>query len=130
MDRDPSAKGYALLGVGHGAILMANVFLSSSLIFLASKEAGCVDVEMDEIIADCDNTIRGFSPAAIVTNIAIVTGLLGAFFIPVIGAIIDYTEYRLAVGIFTAVLFDSNASRSDFYGYRTLGFPWLFYRPL
>ena len=81
---------------------MANVFLSSALIYLASEEAGCVDPDKEEIIDNCDNTVRGFRPAALITNIATVSGLLGAFFTPVLGAVIDYTSYRRTVGLATA----------------------------
>jgi UMF1 family MFS transporter len=100
----PEARAYALLGIGRGAIVMANVFLSASLIFLASLEAGCVDEETNEIIKDCGNRVYGFTPASLITNVAVISGLLAAFFMPMVGAIIDYTPYRRLVGVVTAVL--------------------------
>jgi UMF1 family MFS transporter len=91
------------LGVGRGAIIMGNVFLSTSLLYLASEEAGCIDEE-DNLITDCENTVYGFAPASLITNVAVISGLLTAFFMPVVGAIIDYTPHRRLVGIITSVL--------------------------
>jgi MFS-type transporter involved in bile tolerance (Atg22 family) len=82
---------------------MSNVFLSSSLIYLASVHAGCVDDE-GEIVDECDGKAYGFQPASLITNIAVVSGLLAAFFLPVLGAIIDFTPHRRSLGIATAVL--------------------------
>jgi MFS-type transporter involved in bile tolerance (Atg22 family) len=81
---------------------MSNVFLSTSIIYLASKEAGCVD-ENDEIILDCETHVYGFYPSSFVTNIAALGGLLAAFLMPLIGAIVDYTSHRWNVGWFVAV---------------------------
>ena len=103
-EQDPTAKGYSVLGACRGTILMSNVFLSSSLIYLASLEAGCVDLETEELIDDCDGKAKGFKPTSLITNISVVSGLLAAFFVPVLGAVIDYTRYRRHVGIITAVL--------------------------
>ena len=91
------------LGIGRGALIMANLFLSTSLIFLASEAAGCLDDE-GKVADTCTNNVNGMLPAALVTNIAIVSGLLAAFLMPLAGAMIDYTAHRRAVGITVAVL--------------------------
>jgi hypothetical protein len=73
---------------------MSNVFLSASLLFLASKEAGCLDDE-GNVENDCDTRVYGMAPAALITNhVAVISGLLSAFFMPVIGAMLDFTPYR------------------------------------
>lgn len=89
MNQDPAAKGYAFVSVARGSILMANVLLSSPLIYLASHKAGCVDQEENKIIEDCDSAVHGFRPAAVTANAAGISGLLGAFLTPVIGVISD-----------------------------------------
>jgi MFS-type transporter involved in bile tolerance (Atg22 family) len=76
---------------------MSNIFLSTSLIYLAREEAGCIDEE-GEVIEDCDGTAYGFQPASFVSNIAVISSLLSAFFMPLVGAMVDYTEYRKRVG--------------------------------
>jgi MFS-type transporter involved in bile tolerance (Atg22 family) len=97
------AKGYAILGTARGAVVMSNIFLSTSLIYLASEEAGCID-ENGEAIPDCENTVHGFRPPSLIANIAVISGLLSALFMPFIGAIVDYTPYRRATGIIAAIL--------------------------
>lgn len=100
---DTSAKGYLLLGIGRGSIIMAGVYLSSSLIYLANIDAGCVDPETEEVIPGCNGKTHGFKPSALIANVAVISGLLAAIFSPVVGAIIDYTSYRRQIGIGSAV---------------------------
>ena len=87
---------------------MSNVFLSRSLIKLAENEAlqSCED---EGIVADdCELTVYGFRPSSLVTNIAVIAGLLAAFLLPIVGAIVDYTDHRKLVGGISAALFESH----------------------
>jgi MFS transporter, UMF1 family len=81
---------------------MANIFLSASLLYLASQEAKCL-TEDDEVDGDCTNRVYGFLPSSLVTNIAVISGLTAAFLMPLMGAILDYTPYRRTVGLVSAV---------------------------
>jgi len=81
---------------------MSNIFLASSLIYLSSEEAGCLDPE-GEVIDDCDSKIYGFRPPSLIANIAVISGLLSAFLMPLIGAIVDGTPHRRLTGIVAAV---------------------------
>lgn len=81
---------------GHGSFFVTNAFLSSSLIYLASQEVGCVDEQ--GVILDCEERVHGFAPSSLVTNIATIAALLAAFCLPVVGAIIDYTTHRKRIG--------------------------------
>lgn len=82
---------------------MSNIFLSTAIIQLAQERAGCLDEE-GEVIEDCDGKAYGFSPASFVSNIAVIAGVLSALFMPLIGAMVDYTEYRRAVGAGSALV--------------------------
>jgi hypothetical protein len=85
---------------------MSNIFLSTSFIYLASKDAGCqMDVtdEGDQEQQDCNNNIYGMTPTSLIANIAIVSGLLSAFLMPIAGAMIDFTPYRRETGILSAI---------------------------
>ena len=82
---------------------MSNIFLSTALIYLASEEAGCLDEE-DKVIDDCDKKIYGFRPILLISNIAVIQGLLSAFFMPVFGAMVDFTPYRRLVGIWASCM--------------------------
>ena len=112
-DDNALAKGYNWLGTGRGPIIMTNIFLSSAFIYLASEEVGCTEEVYNvnsnttewKVVEDCDVKVYGlFAPAALVTNIATISGVLSALFMPVIGAIVDYTSHRWMVGVVMAVL--------------------------
>jgi MFS-type transporter involved in bile tolerance (Atg22 family) len=77
---------------------MSNIFLSSSLLYLAAAQVGCIDEETGDVDGDCDERVYGTKPAALTSNIAVVSGLASVFFMPVIGAIVDFTCHRHALG--------------------------------
>ena len=95
------------LGVGRGCLVMSNIFLATALTYLASEEVGCLyEDENGEmaVLEDCDEKVFGiFSPASLVTNIAVIWGVLAALFMPIIGAIIDFTPHRWKIGVGSAV---------------------------
>lgn len=109
----PVAKGYALLAMGRGVSVMANVVFNAALLELAQQAAGCPTgkelLAIKEATGDedyeCTNKIYGQYPVALISNIAVVTGLLSAFFMPFIGVILDFTSYRRFVGIAFATIF-------------------------
>lgn len=87
---------------------MSNIFLSTALIYLASESVGCVSRDMhtgDMIIdSECNKKVHGvFHPAALVTNVAAISGFLSALLMPMAGAIIDFTDHRRTVGIAASV---------------------------
>jgi MFS-type transporter involved in bile tolerance (Atg22 family) len=82
---------------------MSNIFISSSFIYLASIEAGCIDAD-GKVLDECNVKVRGQTPASLVANIAVISGLLSAFFMPIIGAMVDYTPYRKQLGQATAFI--------------------------
>lgn len=82
---------------------MSNVFLSTSFIYLASEQAGCLDEE-DKVVDNCDARVYGMSPTALVSNIAVFSGILSAFLMPFTGAIVDFTPHRRTLGIAVAML--------------------------
>lgn len=82
---------------------MSNLYLATSFVFLANQAAGCLD-ENDQTILNCTGRVYGMAPSAIVSNIAVVSGVLSAFFMPLFGAIMDFTHHRKIVGVVTTVL--------------------------
>eukprot|EP00551_Chaetoceros_affinis_P007698 CAMPEP_0203668440 /NCGR_PEP_ID=MMETSP0090-20130426/5065_1 /ASSEMBLY_ACC=CAM_ASM_001088 /TAXON_ID=426623 /ORGANISM="Chaetoceros affinis, Strain CCMP159" /LENGTH=498 /DNA_ID=CAMNT_0050532881 /DNA_START=97 /DNA_END=1593 /DNA_ORIENTATION=- len=97
------ATGFQCFRLGSGAVFMSNVFLSRSLIELANNAAVaiCEDAEND---AECDGKVYGFKPTSLVTNIATIAGILGAFLLPIVGALVDYTDHRKVLGATVAAL--------------------------
>ena len=80
-------------------MIMSNIFLLSSLLFLASDAAGCSS-EDDEA---CSKRIYGFYPSSLISNIGIISGLLSAFLMPVCGAMVDFTPHRRLIGIILVI---------------------------
>ena len=58
------ATGFQMFRVGIGAVIMSNVFLSTSLITLAQRSIGCTD---DNSV--CEGEIYGFRPSSLITII-------------------------------------------------------------
>ena len=107
----PLAKGYCMLGMARGPLVMSNIFLSSAFIYLAAEQADCLvpSDESDpdsglEVMEDCPNRVYGFKPTSLVSTIAVISGLLAAFLMPLIGAVVDFTPHRRMVGIMSAAL--------------------------
>ena len=98
-DGNTDATGYAWLGAARGTIVMANIFLFQSLLYLASEAAGCSE---EDIV--CDKEIYGLKPASWVSNIQTFTSIGASLTMPLFGAIVDFTNYRRAVGIATAAI--------------------------
>mmetsp|Transcript_38950 Transcript_38950/g.81864 ORF Transcript_38950/g.81864 Transcript_38950/m.81864 type:complete len:552 (-) Transcript_38950:197-1852(-) len=108
----PEAKGYALLAMGRGVAVMSNLVVNAALLELASQAAGCLTGEEVKAIEEatgedyeCTNTIYGQNPLSLISNIAVVTGLLSAFFMPIIGVVLDFTPHRKLVGIVFCIVF-------------------------
>lgn len=90
---DSAARGVACMGTA--------VFVSTELLRLAEEAAGCQDYA-GGVVVECDNRVYGMRPSSILTNIVMVVGLFSAFIMPLVGSIIDHTEYRRAVGSISA----------------------------
>jgi MFS-type transporter involved in bile tolerance (Atg22 family) len=93
------ASGLALDIYGRGAVIMSSLFLGPALLELAYDAAGCKQND-DEV--ECEAKIYGFRPSSLLSNIAIVAGLLASVLLPLFGAIVDHTQYRRPVGAYTA----------------------------
>lgn len=101
--------GWSLDASARGVILMATaVFVSSELLRLA-KEAcvegsseGGEDEDLGQEEGDSDCRVYGMRPTSVLTNIVTITGLLSAFIMPLVGSIVDHTDYRRSVGSISA----------------------------
>lgn len=101
---DAAARGVAVIGTA--------VFVSSDLLRLAKEAAGCYvydEMVYEEVASswedtDCNDRVMGMRPSSILADIVMVVGLLSAVLMPLIGSIIDHTEYRREVGSLSAAL--------------------------
>jgi UMF1 family MFS transporter len=107
------ALAWALDGIGRAVqFIGAGAFLATALLRIAKEAAGCATEppEGETVIPDCDETIYGMKPSSLLTSYTMIVGVSSACFLPLMGAIVDYTPHRLLVGqisslIFTALIF-------------------------
>ena len=79
----------------NGTAIMSIIFLAASLINLAKRSVGC------DII--CDGKVYGFKPSSLLLITIALTGMLAAFFCPIVGAIIYYTKHCKSIGFIFAI---------------------------
>lgn len=107
----PEATGLALDIFARATILMSSIFLGPALLELATDalEHACRDTyppetEQEQLDACVeDGRIFGFYPSSLLSNIAIVSGLLSSVAMPLFGAIVDHTSNRWNVGAWSAI---------------------------
>jgi MFS-type transporter involved in bile tolerance (Atg22 family) len=103
-DDSVEATAIAVDNFARAVILMGSVFISTALLELA-KEQAINDSGCDENDAYCSETARvhGFLPSSLLTNISTIAGIFSAITLPLIGAIIDHTNHRRMVGLYSAL---------------------------
>jgi len=93
----PEAAGWAMDACGRGPLNLVGSYVGAAILRMAIKEAG-----------GPNNVVRGLlKPSSLLTAMASLIGVIGAFLMPVFGAIVDHTEHRRMVGVvsgFIAVL--------------------------
>ena len=94
---DTAGRGVSWIGAG--------AFLATALLRLAKEAAGCETKALPgEPVPECNGRVYGIRPSSLLTTYTIVIGVLSATFMPFMGAIVDYTPYRLKLGrIMTAI---------------------------
>ena len=78
---NPCAQGLAFCAIFRAGIIISNLFLLSSLLHLANAEAGCLDDD-GEIVENCEGRVYGQKPGSLVANIAVISGVMSALFMP------------------------------------------------
>jgi MFS transporter, UMF1 family len=96
------ALGWALDAVGRAVtFIAAGAFLGTALLHLARVEVGCATEPEagSNQLPECHARVYGlFRPSSFLTTYTVVVGLASAVFLPVMGAIVDYTPHRRRVG--------------------------------
>jgi len=109
----PEALGWACSCVGQAAILIGiGAFISPALVNLAKLEAGC-EIEAppeyaeDEtyVLPECTGTVHGIKPSSLLTIMSSIVGISSAFIIPIMGAVVDYTDKRRYLGRWISVFY-------------------------
>lgn len=103
---NPEALGFALDSVGRSVgFIGAAGFLGTALLKLAKEEAGCETEPSPETgkVPECEGRVYGIRPSSLLTTYTIVVGIVSAALLPLMGAIVDYTENRRLVARVTSV---------------------------
>lgn len=106
------AYGLAVDAYARATIGMSSIFLGPALLQLAATAAGCPLADTDDnndqdegdVYEECTNTIHGFRPSSLLTNLAAVAGVVGCLAVPFIGSMVDHTAFRRELGAATAAL--------------------------
>ena len=93
------SKGLGMDFFARGVVTMSSLVLGPALLSLATQQA--VLNQVDDPTETL--TIYGFRPSSLLSNIAVLSGVLSTLFLPLFGAIVDYTPYRKQVGTYTAI---------------------------
>jgi len=96
------ALGWALDAVARiVAFTSSAVYLSVAIVSLAKRQAGCeVETDTNDI---CDVRVYGLRPSSLLTTYSTIVGIISAFSLPVVGAVVDYTCHRKFIGLITAI---------------------------
>lgn len=100
------ALGWAIDTWPRGASVIGNVvFIGTALIYLGKEAAGCATEppEGETEVPPCLNRVYGIRPSSILTTLLFAVGICSSLLMPIIGTIIDHTDYRRAVGRATAI---------------------------
>lgn len=112
-DGNREALAWALDGIGRAIQFVgAGAFFGTALIRIAKEAAGCATEapEGETEIPECNEKVYGIKPSSLLTTYTMIVGVASACVLPLMGALIDYTPYRLRVGrtvsfLFTVLIF-------------------------
>uniref|UniRef100_A0A6U3QQQ3 Major facilitator superfamily (MFS) profile domain-containing protein n=2 Tax=Ditylum brightwellii TaxID=49249 RepID=A0A6U3QQQ3_9STRA len=97
--RTDDATGWVYNNFGANIGIVSNIFFSTAIIFFARSQLGCAEP------GDVCGRVHGLRPSSLVTVVVTFSGVITAFFMPYIGAIVDYTPKRKPLGILACILF-------------------------
>uniref|UniRef100_A0A7S3VA17 Major facilitator superfamily (MFS) profile domain-containing protein n=1 Tax=Chaetoceros debilis TaxID=122233 RepID=A0A7S3VA17_9STRA len=106
-DGNSDAKACALVKIPEAAAWVASsVYLSTVFVKFAYIEAGCaIDIPDGEtVLPECNGRIYGIKPSSILTVFVMALGVITALFLPIVGALLDSSNWRRAVGAITGVV--------------------------
>jgi hypothetical protein len=104
LDKIPTVRGVNFNGYARAALSMSNIYMNSMLIYFSCKAGGGFGEGLNaDRCVNPDVTVYGMKPAALISNLLVVTAVLSAILMPVFGAVIDYTRHRRNVGIVMSV---------------------------
>lgn len=99
LNGNKQAQGVMLDQLASSPLIMSYISLSIAILYLVEDDVGCGDLDDNE---SCEETVWGVKPSSITTFSTGISGLLGVVFMPICGAITDYTPNRRKWGMISA----------------------------
>jgi len=93
------ATGWLYNAIAGSTAIMSNIFLSTAFITLAERELGCEDDNVE-----CGK-VHGFKPSSLISMIGAASGVISAFFLPYMGAVVDHSRHRRSLGMYASLAF-------------------------
>ncbi len=94
----PEATGWAMDSAARGPLYQFETIIGTAILRLATQAAGCRNP------TTCQKTIYGLKPSSLLTLKTVVVGVIAAFVMPYVGAVIDHTSRRKLLGILSIAL--------------------------
>ena len=88
---------------GRSVLFISFMFLSLAILQLANEQAGCPQNENGSY-ENCGNQVYGMDPSSMLALMAVVGGIATSIFMPYAGAVVDFSDHRLAFGRVCAIL--------------------------
>jgi MFS-type transporter involved in bile tolerance (Atg22 family) len=93
----PEVAGWGMNSAGRGPLNQVGGYVGTAILRLATKAAGCKSV-------NCNQKIHGFMPSSLLTLTTSIVGVIAAILMPIVGAVVDHTQYRRLMGILSGFL--------------------------
>jgi len=95
-DGNAEAGALAINNISQGLFIIGGIFISTAILNLSFIVGNCVPGEQCKII--------GLKASSLLTTITSVASFISAFLLPIVGAIVDHSDYRKQVAIVSGVL--------------------------
>mmetsp|Transcript_18236 Transcript_18236/g.34614 ORF Transcript_18236/g.34614 Transcript_18236/m.34614 type:complete len:580 (+) Transcript_18236:200-1939(+) len=90
----PEATGWGMDSAGRGPLNQVGSYIGTAILRLAKDEAKALG----------KSKVYGFKPSSLLTLFTSVIGIIAALMMPVVGAVVDHTQYRRLMGVISGVL--------------------------
>ena len=90
----PEATGWGMDSAGRGPLNQVGSYVGPAILRLAKAEASNLG----------QSKVYGFKPSSLLTLCTSLIGIIAAFMMPVVGAVVDHTQYRRLLGVVSGVL--------------------------
>ena len=111
-DGNPEVLGWTLISVaesiqhvGSGAFFATTMLRLADDAMVCHAQSAQLDISNAAVVELCGPTFGSINPSSLLSMYAIIVGIVSTTFLPLLGAIVDYTKHRRLVGRISSTLF-------------------------